>query len=568
MSHPAEKLARAILAALIGAGVKDVVYCPGSRSAPFAYALDAACRAGHLRAHVRLDERSAAFLALGLSRAGRSEEEGVEPEPDLSTVRPRLRPAPVAIITTSGGAVAELHAGVAEAKHSRLPLLVISADRPAEMRGVGASQTTRQPGIFSSHALEVLDLPAETAPDQSLNARVRRLLAHAEGIPTGTPGPVQLNVALRDPLTPEGGSATAPRFLLEGESTKVLRAPAPWVEWKQAVREGMHTLILAGDGADPDASIWASKAALPILAEPSSGLVWDENAIPYQQSLLSGPLARSIEQVIVTGRPTLSRPVSALLARTDVRVAVIDPSPEWTDVSGNAALVAPGLNAPNDPPTCAQRVWLEKWREAALEAGEKITRLIEDEPLSVLGIARTIMVEDTQPLLLGASNSVRAVDLVGRAGAKRLVVANRGLAGIDGTLATGIGLALGRGEAVTILLGDLAFCHDAGALAIPAEEKKPDLLIIVADDSGGGIFAGLEHGLEENAPTFERWFATAQPTSIRDLAAAYGADYREAHTRAELSELIREDGKGIRILRVPCSRPSALAAVKAVCRQG
>lgn len=568
MSHPAEKLARAILAALICAGVKDVVYCPGSRSAPFAYALDAACRAGHLRAHVRLDERSAAFLALGLSRAGRSEEDGAESEPELSIPRPCLRPAPVAIITTSGGAVAELHAGVAEAKHSRLPLLVISADRPAEMRGVGASQTTSQPGIFSSHALEVLDLPAETAPDQSLNARVRRLLAHAEGIPTGTPGPVQLNVAFREPLTPEGGSITPASFLLERESTKVLRAPTPRVEWKEAVREGMRTLILAGDGADPDASIWASRAVLPILAEPSSGLAWDENAIPYQQSLLSGPLARSIEQVIVTGRPTLSRPVSALLARTDLRVVVIDPSPEWTDVSGNAALVAPGLSAPCEPVTCDQGAWREQWREAALEAGEKINRLIEDEPLSVLGIAHTVMAKDTRTLLLGASNSVRAVDLVGRAGAKRLVVANRGLAGIDGTLATGIGLALGRGEAVTILLGDLAFCHDAGALAIPAEEKTPDLLIIVADDSGGGIFAGLEHGLKENAPTFERWFATAQPTSIRELAAAYGADYREAHTRAEVSELIGEDGKGIRILRVPCSRPSALAAVKAVCRQG
>lgn len=568
MSHPAEKLARAILAALICAGVKDVVYCPGSRSAPFAYALDAACRAGHLRAHVRLDERSAAFLALGLSKAGRSEEDGAESEPELSIPRPCLRPAPVAIITTSGGAVAELHAGVAEAKHSRLPLLVISADRPAEMRGVGASQTTSQPGIFSSHALEVLDLPAETAPDQSLNARVRRLLAHAEGIPTGTPGPVQLNVAFREPLTPEGGSITPAPFLLERESTKVLRAPTPRVEWKEAVREGMRTLILAGDGADPDASIWASRAVLPILAEPSSGLAWDKNAIPYQQSLLSGPLARSIEQVIVTGRPTLSRPVSALLARTDLRVVVVDPSPEWTDVSGNAALVAPGLSAPCEPVSCAQGAWREEWREAALEAGEKISRLIEDEPLSVLGIARTVMAKDTRTLLLGASNSVRAVDLVGRAGAKRLVVANRGLAGIDGTLATGIGLALGRGEAVTILLGDLAFCHDAGALAIPAEEKTPDLLIIVADDSGGGIFAGLEHGLKENAPTFERWFATAQPTSIRELAAAYGADYREAHTRAEVSELIGEDGKGIRILRVPCSRPSALAAVKAVCRQG
>lgn len=561
MTHPAEELARACLAALIHSGVRDIVYCPGSRCAPLAYALDAACRAGLVRAHVRLDERSAGFLALGLSRAGRAQEDDPLASPSSGSAP---RPAPVAIITTSGGAVAELHAAVAEARHSRLPLIVLSADRPAELQGVGASQTTEQPGIFSSHALGVLDLPADTRPEQGLGARIRRIVARGEGLPTGTPGPVQINIAFREPLTPEGGSSSAPHFVLGPAPARVLDAPEPRVDWGLVVEEGLRTLILAGDGADPDASDWAARAALPILAEPSSGLAWDENAIPFQQSLLSGPLARRVEQVIVTGRPTLSRPVSALLARRGIRIIVVDPSPEWVDAAGAASIIAPGLAAPRGSgPSAAQLAWMRQWREASARAGSRITRLIDEAPLSILGIARTVMAEDRRTLLLGASNSVRAVDLVGRAGCERLVVSNRGLAGIDGTLATGVGLALGRGEAVTVLLGDLAFCHDAGALAIPADEATPDLLVIVADDSGGGIFAGLEHGRPENAPTFDRWFATAQPTSIRDLAAAYGADYREAGSEAELSALIREERPGIRILRAPCSRPRALAAIRA-----
>lgn len=559
MSHPSEELARAALAALIHSGVRDVVYCPGSRSAPLAYALDAACRAGLLRAHVRLDERSAGFLALGLSRSGGVEGAGRPPRPSASAPRP----APVAVITTSGGAVAELHAAVAEAKHSRIPLIVLSADRPAELQGVGASQTTHQPGIFSSHAIGVLDLPADTMPGPGLAARIRRLIARAEGLPTGTPGPVQLNIAFRDPLTPQGGSAAAPEFALGPAPASLIDAPAAGAEWGLVVEEGLRTLIIAGDGADPAASTWAARAGIPILAEPSSGLAWDENAIPFQQTLLSGPLAERIEQVIVTGRPTLSRPVSALLARPGVRIAVIDPSPEWADAAGAASVIAPGLRAPaGSVAEEGDSSWMAQWRRASALAGARISRLIDEEPLSILGIARTLMAEDRRTLLLGASNSVRAADLVGRAGCERLVVSNRGLAGIDGTLATGVGLALGRGEPVTILLGDLAFCHDAGALAIPEDEERPDLLIIVADDAGGGIFAGLEHGREENAPTFERWFATAQPTSIRDLAAAYGADYREARSEAELALLIHEEAPGVRILHVPCSRPRALAAIR------
>lgn len=559
MSHPSELLARSLLSALISAGVRDVVYCPGSRSAPLAYALAAAVDAGLVRAHVRLDERSACFLAVGLSRAGRRDDSSPD-DPAL-----RRRPAPVAIVTTSGGAVAELHAGVAEAHHSRLPLIVVSADRPAEMQGVGASQTTTQAGIFGPHARACLDLPADSLPGPSLSSRIGRVLARAQGLPSGSAGPVQINIAFRDPLTPEGGSLEAPPFSLVGSApARVHPSPPVPLEWDEAVQAGLRTVIVAGDAADPEASRWAAAAGLPILAEPTSGLAFDELRIPFEQSLLESGLAERIEQVIVTGRPTLSRPVSALLARRDLRIIVVDPTNEWTDVAGAAALVVPALAAPPEAPEgrIPDDSWLEQWRALARSAGERIGGVLDAAPLSVLHAARTVWSADSRTLFLGASNSVRAADLVGERGRPRRVVSNRGLAGIDGTIASAMGLALGTEEPVTALMGDLSFFHDAGALAVPADEPTPDLLILVADDGGGGIFRGLEHGRSENAPTFTRWFATPQRTSIEGLARAHGLAYREASTQEELRALVERAPRGVVVCRIVCSHPDELQDVK------
>lgn len=561
MTRPSESLARAVLAALIDSGVREVVYCPGSRSAPIAYSLDAAVRAGLLRAHVRLDERSAGFLAIGLSRAGRPAAEGQDPAASP-------RPVPVALVTTSGGAVAELHAAVAEAHHSRLPLVVLSADRPAELRGVGASQTTTQLGIFGPHARASLDLPADTLADRSLAARVGRIIARAEGLPSGTPGPVHINLSLRDPLTPEGGSLAAPPFPVgTPRPARVLPARAVPVPWEEAVLPGLRTILLAGDGSDAGAGEWASAARIPVLAEPTSPLAFHPLRMPHEQSLLSSALAERIEQVVVTGRPTLSRPVSALLARSGLRIVVVDPSNEWTDVAGSAALVVPALaplahEAADPAGPAPSSAWLAHWRALAEATGEVIERVLARAPLSVLHVAEAVWRADSRTLLLGASNSVRAADLVGCGGAPRRVVSNRGLAGIDGTLATAIGLALGTGEAVTALMGDLTFLHDAGALAVPSDEAPPALLVLVADDAGGGIFAGLEHGAEENAPTFERWFATPQPTSIAALARAYGAQFREITSIEELEAVLAEPLEGVRVCRIACARPGEINAVR------
>lgn len=558
MTYPSEELARAVLGTLIECGVRDVVYCPGSRSAPIAYALDAAEHAGLVRAHVRLDERSAAFLAIGLSRAGRGDD---TPEGELNE---DVHPVPVAIVTTSGSAVAELHAALAEAYHSRLPLIALSADRPAELLGVGASQTTIQAGIFGPHTRAKLNLPADTVADRSLSARIGRVIARAQGFPSGTPGPVHINLALRDPLTPEGGSAKArPLRVPASKSARVMPARPRPIAWEEAVKAGARTIILAGDTSDPAGAHWANAASVPILAEPTSPLAFHPQRIPYQQSLLSSEIADRIEQVILTGRPTLSRPVSVLLAREQVRLVVVDPSNEWTDVGANAELIVPALGTPKPGISDARALaWLQQWRQLSEATGRVIGQILQDSDLSVLGVAEAVWRVDWRTLLLGASNSVRAADLVGARGRPRRVLSNRGLAGIDGTIATAIGLACGTGQPVTALMGDLTFFHDAGALALPADEPTPDLLILVADDGGGGIFAGLEHGAADNTPTFERWFGTAQTASIEGLALAYGVNYKEVRTLSQLEALLREPVSGICVCRIACSRPQEIQAVR------
>ena len=389
-------VARTLLRALRAQGVRDVVYCPGSRSAPLAYALAEAEAAGELRCHVRLDERAAAFVAVGLSRAGalaafseRAEFTtnavlGSSTAPGSNTaLRSNTAPRPVALMCTSGGAVAEFHAGVAEASHSFLPVIVVSADRPFEMRDVGASQTTTQIGIFGAHVRATWDVPAGIAADGRLEALAARACAAAQGSPSGRPGPVHLNVGFRDPLVPESlrlGSTESdaslrpsappalsptgpaslgvpPTFASRANGAvgpQVLRAALVPLPWEQAVNPDLRTVIIAGDGADRRAASWAEMAGVPLLAEPSSNVTDSAAWVPHQQTLLTALNAMSpndsgsaeassiasIEQVVVTGRPTLSRPVSALLARTDVRIIVVHPWEEWPDVAGQADVVS------------------------------------------------------------------------------------------------------------------------------------------------------------------------------------------------------------------------------------
>ena len=560
---PSVDTARAILSALDDLGLTHVLYCPGSRSAPFAYALESGAFGGH--AMPVLDERGAGFAAVGLARTG----------------------ALPAVIVTSGTAVAELTPAVLEASHARLPLLVVSADRPGELRGVGASQATFQSGLFGVHARACVDLEPQE-PSRALVGQLSRAVAAACGAPTGTPGPVQINVAFRDPLTPQsrasgaaGDSQDEAMASFVPRPTRVQPTNAAPERWEDVVGAARAGLIVAGEGASPLAAQWSRASGFPLLAEPASGAWAGGGVTPYEQAIVSSPLAGEVDTVVVTGRPTLSRPIHALLARPDVRVVVVDAHAPWVDISGNASVVVPALVAPLRP-TCGAE-WAARVRAAADEAGLRIDALLAaGSGRAMLSLARAVASATRGPLVLGASNPVRAFDLAVESLAGRPVFSNRGQAGIDGTIATAVGIAAGLGSAriatpdrageprddargraqasrVTAVMGDLTLCHDASSLAIAAATGA-ELDIIVADDEGGGIFATLEHGNAATPEAYDRWFGVAQHVNYEALAAAYGVGFARAATPSELAAVLADPPAGPRLIHAPVERAAHLYA--------
>lgn len=543
---PSVDTASAILSSLDALGVTHVLYCPGSRSAPFAYALEAGSFGGDARPI--LDERGAGFAAVGLARTG----------------------ALPAIVVTSGTAVAELAPAVLEASHARLPLLVLSADRPGELRGVGASQATHQSGFFGAHVRASIDLePQEASP--SLVGHLARAVAAATGAPSGAPGPVQVNVAFRDPLTPvrpasDSGDEVVVPFV--PRPTRVMGAHAVPARWEDVVGPADAGLIVAGEGASPRAREWSEASGFPLLAEPASGAWSGGGVTPFEQSLVSSPLGREVDAVVVTGRPTLSRPIQALLARPDVRVVVVDAHAPWVDISGNASVVVADLEPAREPIRAAQAEWASRVRQAARDAGERIESLLASgSGRTMLDLARSIAASTSGPLVLGASNPVRAFDLAVPTLEGRVVHSNRGQAGIDGTIATAVGICLGSGYAgeasapagqrVTAVMGDLTACHDASSLALAASVGA-HLDIIVADDQGGGIFATLEHGRAASAEAYDRWFGLAQSVDYEALAAAYGVAFARVDAPRELESLLAHPTSGPRLIHAPVERAAHL----------
>lgn len=562
MNAPSVRAARVLVQALADLGVRHVVLAPGSRSAPLAYAVAEAARVGpgpgggvpEVELHVRIDERVAGFLAVGLARAGIA----------------RGEPAPVAVVTTSGTAVANLHPAVLEAHHAGLPLLLLTADRPAELRGTGANQTTEQVGLFAGAVRLMLDVPAPTGrdgEDRDLRHVAARAVAAATGRRTLDPGPVHVNLAFREPLVP--GGEPWPEPSRDGLTEVVRRggvepggppgsATAELTDVAALPADGVPTVVVAGDGAGPDAALLAAANAWPLLAEPSSGARGGPDAVPAYRLLLDGPLGQQVRRAVVLGRPTLSRPVQQLLGRADVEVLVVAPTgAAWPDAARGAAQVL----AEVPPALLAGRLGSDEWRDAWCAAGRAALRAVLDVaaapgpltgPAVAAEVAATIGPGDV--LVVAASNPVRDLDLVADWAQAPLVVANRGLSGIDGTVATASGVALGLGRPVRALVGDLAFLHDLGALLTGPHERRPDLQVVVANDDGGSIFATLEHGTPERAAVFERLFATPHGADLAALSAGFGVGHVRVADAAALRAALAAPVRGISVVEVVVDR--------------
>jgi 2-succinyl-5-enolpyruvyl-6-hydroxy-3-cyclohexene-1-carboxylate synthase len=535
-------------------GLREAVIAPGSRSTPLAMALHELERDGRIRLHVRIDERSASFTALGLAKAsGR----------------------PVAVLCTSGTAAANFHPAVIEADESGVPLLVLTADRPPELRGTGASQTIDQVKLYGSAVRGYAEVevpqprPGAVAYWRSLACQA---WAQAAGDAGTFPGPVHVNLPFRDPLVPDGD----PDWLepLDGRPdgaawTRVSPSAAttatlalPWTE---------RGIVVCGDG-DYDAQALvelAGRAGWPVLAEPSCGARQGPNALTGYQYLLASKafMAAYRPDVIVSaGRPGLSRPQSALLglarASDPVRHVVVAQGPgRWADPQRAATDVAAAVRLTGTPR--GRGKWLAGWRRgdvAAVAAADAVLdgavlddELLLTEPL----LARELLAALPEQALLWAGNSlsVRDIDLLMPPRTDVRVLASRGASGIDGTASTAAGAALAHAAAADgapafALIGDLALLHDAAGLAIGPGEPRPDLCVVVVNNDGGGIFEALEPAAFPGP--FERVFGTPHGASIELLAAAFGVPYTLVERPGELTKAV--PGTGLRIVEARTDR--------------
>lgn len=513
--NPSTALARTLVDELVRNGVTDAVLAPGSRSAPLAFALHEA----DVRLHVRIDERSAGFLALGLAKAsGR----------------------PVPVVTTSGTAAVNLHPAVVESSYAGVPLLVLTADRPPELRGSGANQTIDQLKLYGDSVRLFVEVgAAETGMEGYWRGLVCRAIACAAGDLGTPPGPVHLNVAFREPLVPDGDGVPDGRPDRAPWTARVRPAPA-------SVADDLpdRTLVVMGDGADRSALALAEARGWPVVAEPSSGAT-GPNVVDCGE-LVVAAREELPDRMLVVGRPTLSRAIGRLIARTPSDVVAAHGT--WTDAHHRADRVLPAVPRLG----AAGSGWAEEWLAAGRRAREAVTPLLQD--LSEPSVAVTAAAA-AGPLVVGSSKPVRDLFL---APARDRVLANRGAAGIDGVVSTAVGAALAWGEHTVALLGDLTLLHDANGLLLGPEEPRPDLTVVVTNNDGGAIFGLLEQGAPEHARAFERVFGTPHGADLEALAAASGTPYTRVASLEELRKAI-EPSSGISLVEVRTDRHEAVA---------
>ncbi|HEX6451522.1 MAG TPA: 2-succinyl-5-enolpyruvyl-6-hydroxy-3-cyclohexene-1-carboxylic-acid synthase [Trebonia sp.] len=557
--NPSTAFGRVFADELARCGLREVVVAPGSRSTPLAMAFYDLDRAGRARLHVRIDERGASFTALGLAKVSRR---------------------PVAVLCTSGTAAANFHPAVIEASESGVPLLVLTADRPPELRAAGASQTIDQVKMYGG-AVRWYTEPGVPEKRPGAAGYWRSLAcqawAHASGASGTRPGPVHLNLPFRDPLVPdeEAGDWTDADWpdSLDGRPdgqpwTRISATSAPQpldLPWTQ------RGVVVCGDGDYDTAHLLelAERAGWPVLAEPSSGARRGPNAIAGYQYLLASPefMATYRPDVIVSaGRPGLSRPQTVLmgLARSGgIRhVAVTQGPGQWADPQRAATDVAAAVRLTGAPESAsgAPGGWLGEWLragEAALRAADAVLDAEADRGpgLTEPQLARDLIAAAPPGALLWAGNSmsVRDVDAHLRPRDDLSVLASRGASGIDGTTSTAVGAALAHAAASGgpsfALIGDLAFLHDTPGLAIGPGEPRPDLCVVVVNNDGGGIFESLEPAA---FPAFERMFGTPHGASAEHLAAAFGVPYTLVTSPGELAKAL--DGAGFRVVEARTDR--------------
>ena len=506
-------LARVIVRQIIEAGITDVVLSPGSRNAPLSMAFYEAQKKDLIKLHVKIDERGAAFFALGLTQStGRA----------------------VPIICTSGTAVANYHPAVLESSHSNAPLLILTADRPARLRRTGANQTTEQARIFGKAVRYFADVSGSAFPMELVFNALQT-------------GPVHLNIQFEEPLL----DLTDENQWLD----KITVNPPKRFTRKDAgtfhTKSTRGLLVIGHDRAGlSQASVndFAKELGWPVIAEDPLSF---KNAISHASVFLTSTKIRSEvkpDTVLVIGRTTLSRSINALLA-TARKTIVIDPRMATVD-SDRAAdqkfFALPALQVPTTDPD-----WSATWNKLAERSAKVIADLdLWSEELFAREFAKGI--PSGSSLFVASSRPIR--DLEGFASARDgvNVYANRGLAGIDGNISTALGIAE-RSECTYAVLGDLAFLHDVSALAHDSDAK---LRLFVIDNNGGGIFSTLPQAGVEG---FETIFGTPHNKDIAAIASGFGVKTSTISSLKELSEDLKRPVSGfdVVVVKVPSREKNA-----------
>lgn len=557
--------AAALVAALVEGGVEAAVVSPGSRNTPLMLAF---AEHGGVEVRAVLDERVAGFYALGLARAsGR----------------------PVALACTSGSAGAHYLPALIEAERSRVPLVVLTADRPPALHGCGAPQTLDQTRIFGAFAKRSRTLPPpdDDTPRRALRGAAADAVACARACPAG---PVHLNVQLREPLWMAGLPDDPPRPSIVEPRPPALRAPDPTAvaRFEDRAKAAERGVIVCGPDAAPGRETARAIIALgrrlgwPVLAEAASGVRFAVDGdggrpqtIASYDALLRGPFgAVGPDCVLRFGRASTSKPLTRWLARHAVdRLVAVDPAGERHDpdhlaaqiIEADARLLADAIGGPG-----RAGGWRARWiaadavargalRAACAEgwwSGAIVHRLLAALPYdAALHAASSMPIRDLDgfgdPALLGAGCPP--------------VYASRGANGIDGTIATALGEARGRGPApLALLIGDLATLHDVGGLLLAGQiEPMGPVAIVVVDNGGGGIFEYLP--VAEHPARFEELFLTPQPAALEPLCAAAGVGYRavehgEALTAALTASLTR---RGVTVVHARIDRRADVARHRA-----
>ncbi len=560
--NPSTVEAMVLVDELMRCGITDAVLAPGSRSTPMALAFAAAESRGDLTLHVRLDERSAGYTALGIGK---------------------VTGVPAVVLTTSGTAAVNVHPAVVEADHSGVPMMVITADRPPRLRDIGANQTIDQAGIFGQDVRISIDMsPAVRESGQVAYWRSTIARAVATATDALRPGPVHLNVPFDLPLVPDALDVGEPEWPEDLDGRPDGR---PWTADARLVA-GMSTplddvltallddvvvpargVIVLGDHQDTDAvelvDDLSDALGWPVISEPSGNGAGCSTALSHAPLLLADDAFAEThipDLVLTVGRVGLNRSVLRMIGRAGLHLAV-DSRPLWSDPTRSADLVVASVPL---PPVEAEidEEWLESWQRADVLAAAAVETALfsADDALTGMHVARltAAQVPDGGLLLIGPSWPVRHLgSFAANTVQDAVVLGNRGTSGIDGCISTawGAASALQRngGAGAIALVGDQTFLYDAHGLLAPGDEERPDLVIVVADNDGGGIFSSLEQGRSVPPEVFERVFGNPLGVDIAEVAASLGVVAVTVDSASALTEAL-EDALGLGGVRVVVAR--------------